>query len=279
MSFLTHRPLVSLDGRKLPYFPSNLGGASGVIAGWTIAPLFALVSFVRQARTFHPRGPTYHASVVEHPAAPSELQPLARRLTGRALVRFSGALWKRSQTLPDVLGCAVRFRRNQNETPDPDPDDQDLLFATIRRPYTMFLSPLTTRISDYLANDYFAVSPFDVGLPWPVYFRLRPEHAASEAGTRSDRLLRQVSRADAALSLEVSDNPFGPWDPLLRVCLERLAPIDGEALRFHPFRAGRGLRPRGFIHALRHGVYTLSQRARPPISTPTGRDHGALNSP
>jgi hypothetical protein len=268
MRLLTHTPLVSLDGPKLSRIPGNPGGSSGAVAGWMIAPLFALVSFVRQARTFHPRGPTYHASVVEHPAAPAELQPLARRLTGRALVRFSGALWKSSQTLPDVLGCAVRFRRNQDETPVPDNDDQDLLLATIRRPYTMFLSPLTTRISDYFANDYFAVSPFDVGLPWPVYFRLRPDHASNEAGVRSERLLRQVSRADAGLSLEVSDHPFGPWQPLLRITLERLAPIDGEALRFHPFRAGRGLRPRGFIHALRLGVYTLSQRARPRHASP-----------
>jgi hypothetical protein len=269
MSLLTHTPRVALDGQKLPNFPSNLGSTSGVIAGWTIAPLFALVSFMRQARTFHPRGPTYHASVVEHPAAPSELQSLAHRLAGRALVRFSGALWKGSQTLPDVLGCAVRFRRNQNETPDPDQDDQDLLLATIRRPYTMVFSPLTTRVSDYFANDYFAVSPFNVGLPWPVYFRLRPDHASTEAGLRSERLLRQVSRADAGLSLEVSARPFGPWAPLLRVTLERLAPIDGEALRFHPFRAGRGIRPRGFIHALRLGVYTLSQRARPRHRSPT----------
>jgi hypothetical protein len=263
MSLLIRPPLVSLDAKNLPTCRSDRGGLIGAIAGWTIAPLFALLSFVRQARTFHPRGPTYHASVVEHPSAPPTLQPLARRLTGHALVRFSGALWKGSQTLPDVLGSALRFRRNENETPDPDDDDQDLLLATIRRPYTMFLSPLTTRISDYFANDYFAVSPFDVGLPRPVYFRLRPDHASRETGTRNERLLRQVSRANAGLSLEVSDHPFGPWDPLLRVTLERLASIDGEALRFHPFRAGRGLRPRGFIHAVRLGVYTLSQRARP----------------
>lgn len=30
-----------------------------------------------------------------------------------------------------------------------------------------------------------------------------------------------------------------------------------------PFRAGRGVEPRGFVHGLRRGVYTLSQRARP----------------
>jgi hypothetical protein len=51
-------------------------------------------------------------------------------------------------------------------------------FATIRRPWTMPLAPLATVTTDYLANDYFAVSPFSLeGDPngSRVYFRIHPQ--------------------------------------------------------------------------------------------------------
>jgi hypothetical protein len=241
----------------------------GVAAGWLISPLFGFVSLVRHARTFHPRGPIFTASVAKHPGTPAALVPLANRLAGRALVRFSGALWKHAERVPDVLGCAIRFRRDERETHEPDPDDQDLLFATIRRPWTMPLSPVSTDVRDYLANDYFGVAPFDAALGHAIYLRLHPVHPANgEAETRRDRLAHAAARGDATLNLEVGDGPYGPWTAIVVVSLERTASVDGEALRFDPFRTGRGVRPRGFIHALRRGVYSMSQRSRPSSAGP-----------
>lgn len=229
-----------------------------------MAPMFALTSRVRRARTFHPRGLTFLATVAESPDVPRELSSLATRLAGSALVRFSGALWKSAEGVPDVLGCAVRLQREQREKAIPADDDQDLLFATIRRPWTMPLAPFSTNVHDYLANDYFAVSPFDAGLARPVYLRLHPEgRSADGEGSRLDRLTREVERGGARLRLDVSDRPFGPWTPVVTLVLERLARVDDEALRFLPFRAGRGVQPRGLVHAMRIGVYRLSQRARP----------------
>lgn len=238
----------------------------GVAAGWAVAPFFALVSFVRHARTFHPRGPVFQGDVSRHPEVPPELHGLADRLLGSALVRFSGALWKRSQRLPDVLGCAVRLCRGRASA-TPDADDQDLLFATIRRPWTMAGSPFTTDVKDYLANDYFAVSPFEVGYDRSVYFRLHPIHASQQGGqTRNERLHEETRHGSAELEIDLSTSPFGPWMPLLMITLDRAAAVDGETLRFLPFRDGRGVRPAGFVHALRAGVYALSQRARPSHS-------------
>ncbi|HEX4340869.1 MAG TPA: hypothetical protein VH062_33405 [Polyangiaceae bacterium] len=256
-------------GHDQDFTPSRSGGpkatfALGVAAGWVMAPLFGLVSFARQARTFHPRGPTFHAVVTRHTSTPASLELLADRLVGHALVRFSGALWKNSENIPDVLGCALRFRRTDENSAEASPGDQDLLFATIRRPWTMPLSPFTTRIHDYLGNDYFAVSPFDAGVGRRLYLRLHPEHASSDpTGSRRARLAHEVERGHAHIHLEVSEHPFGPWSPLVIVSPERVANVDGEALRFRPFRDGRGMHPRGFIHALRVGVYSTSQRARP----------------
>jgi hypothetical protein len=244
-----------------------VGTALGRAAGWAAAPFFAAVSFARRARTFHPRGPVFHAEVSPHATVPSHLRALGERLSGPALVRFSGALWKKTESVPDVLGCALRVRRTKEETAEPAGDDQDLLFATIRRPWTMPFSPLTTNRRDYLANDYFAVSPFDVGLEHDVYLRLHPErHSTTHEGTRSDRLARAVMRGEARLVLEAAQKPFGPWTPVAAVVIERDAAVDGEALRYRPFREGRGVRPRGFVHALRKAVYPASQSARP--------DHG-----
>lgn len=249
----------------------------GVLTGWLIAPLFGLTSGVRRARTFHPRGPVFLAHVVRHPDVPPELHALADRLMGDALVRFSGALWKREpRWLPDVLGCALRFRRTRRETASACPDDQDLLFATIRRPWTMPFSPWTTDVHNYLANDYFAVSPFECHeVTQPIYLRLHPSAwPRVYAETRGAKLAQAVRAGAVALDLECSTRPFGPWQPFAQVRLEREAEVDGEALRFQPYRTGRGVRPYGFIHALRVGVYTLSQQSRPrqsrarePVST------------
>jgi hypothetical protein len=229
-----------------------------------VAPLFGLVSFARHARTFHPAGPIFHAAVTRHLDAPPAYRALAQRLSGFALVRFSGALWKHADRLPDVLGCAIRLTRSERETALPAPDDQDLLFATIRRPWTMPFAPLTTDVRDYLANDYFGVSPFDVGLAQRFYLRLHPIHPATEQETtRTKRVETETALGSACLSLDVGEHPFGPWTPLLAISLERPAHVDGEALRFEPFHSGRGIQPIGFIHALRRGVYNLSQQARP----------------
>ena len=240
---------------------------AGLVLGWAIGPVFAFVSWLRRSRTFHPRGTVFHAWAAQHPAVTPQLSALAERLTGRALVRFSGALWKRAEGIPDVLGCAVRLRQDDSDAVEPEAGDQDLLFATIRRPWTMPFAPFSTAVHDYLANDYFAVSPFDTGFSEIVYLRLHPATTTRErSGTRSERLARTVGRHDAVLDLEASSAPFGPWSPLLTLVLQRPALVDGEALRFRPFRNGRGLTPRGFVHSLRVGVYALSQRARPSRS-------------
>jgi hypothetical protein len=110
------------------------------------------------------------------------------------------------------------------------------------------------------------VSSFDARLPGNahLYFRIHPENVTHDrAGSRYERLMRATNRHDAVLELQASRGAYGPWFPLLTVVLQRPAVIDGEALRFRPFRDGRGLTPRGFVHSLRVGVYALSQRARP----------------
>lgn len=273
---------------------------AGEVMGVAAAPFFAMTSALRRARTFHPRGDCADADVSIADGVPQQYRVLAERLSGNAFVRFSDALTKKKARWPDVLGCAIRFG---GDVDDPAVDgDQDLLLATIKRPWTMPFSPFTTRVNDYLDNDYFAVSPFSVatsraggnGTAEPrVYFRLRPiskepgalittesptgpisslrASSAKSRRSRSEQRRRRFERAiangSAVFTLGIAHGPWGPFAPLVRVQLVSVRLTDPASLRFDPFRSGRGIEPHGFVHALRRGVYGASQRAR-TLKTP-----------
>jgi len=238
----------------------------GLVLGALLAPLTGFVSFVRRSRTFHPRGVLCRAeieAVTDDPA----LALVAAALQGPALVRFSAALWKRGEFI-DVLGCALRFLREPLGT-TPGAGDQDLLFATIRRPWTMALAPFATDVRDFLANRYYAVSPFQVA-ERRVEWRLSPERPSPAGASRGQRLERAIESGSLALILEWA--PYRPpwrafdesaFRPLARVHRFELLDLDQERLRFDPFRAGRGITPVGFVHWLRRATYAASQRARP----------------
>ena len=229
----------------------------GQAAGFLLAPLAGTLSMLRRARMFHPEGAVYRAEMV---AVAGPFPGLGRRLKGPALARFSTALWRGGSEWMDALGIALRLGAAPSETPRAG--DQDLLFATIQHPWTMPFAPLTTEQHDFLANDYFAVSPFDVAGVGRGKLRLvasRPRRL--QARDRGARLDEAVARGEASLRLEVQTQER--WEPVVEVRILERAEIDQEALRFSPFRDGKGLTPRGFVHGLRRATYLLSQLARP----------------
>jgi hypothetical protein len=212
----------------------------GSTLGWLAAPLFALTSRLRRARTFHPSGEVFIADVTPEDGA----GVLGERLRGPALVRVSGALWKGDRERLDVLGVAVRLRRTREPSADPSADDQDLLFATIRSPWAVPFAPFTTDVHDFLANDYFALSPFDVPGFGRAYLRLRPSGPSGGPpdASRLERLRAAVARGDATLRLEVRAARDDQWKEVAVIALREPAPLDQEHLR--------------------RGVYTVSQRGR-----------------
>lgn len=187
---------------------------------------------------------------------PAALENLGDKLAGEGLLRLSNALWKSVQW-PDALGCALAFVDSKGRP------EQHLLMATIRRPWTMPFAPFTTRVGDYLANDYFAVSPFSApNIPW-MWLRLHPEerHEKQFASTRR-LLLSQQAEVQRTLTLDASPGPRGPWTPFLRLTLREILAGDPPGIEFDPFLDDRGLVPRGFIHALRRGAYEGSRQGR-----------------
>jgi hypothetical protein len=239
---------------------------SGWLAGLALSPFTGAVSALRQSRMFHPRGLVCRAEVIAM-AGTAALEPLAAALAGPALVRWSSAWWKLGERA-DVLGCAIRFSSDPLGS-EPLLSDQDLLLATIQRPWSMPFAPWTTRQHDFLANCYYGVSPFEVD-ERRVEWRLRPEHESPLGSSRRERLEHALRNDTARLRLELAPYAGALHEPrnvsfesVAQLRLQQLVEIDQEALRFDPFRAGRGVVPVGFVHALRKATYRLSQRARP----------------
>lgn len=231
--------------------------------GAGLAPLAALGSLVRRARILHPDGVVYRAEVTEVATTDAALARLGKALAGPALVRFSSAWWKRGPELPDVLGLALRLRSDETVSAEPGPRDQDLLFATIRWPLTTLLAPLSTDAHSFLHDDYHGVSPFRVEGLGRVKLRLRTPHRGSDGQSREQALASAVASGRAELTLQVRRLGLGRYRDVAVVRLRAPVLVDQEALRFSPFRCARGVRPVGFIHALRRATYAASQLARP----------------
>src|SRR5688572_20992031 len=135
------------------------GEITGRIAGLALSPFTGLISAARHSRMFHPSG-LLCAAVAEPLATAGRASEVAARLAGPVLVRWSSAWWKAGEWI-DVLGCALRFSV-EPLTAEPKPTDQDLLLATIQRPWTMPFAPFTTNDHDFFSNTYYGVSPFEV---------------------------------------------------------------------------------------------------------------------
>lgn len=236
-------------------FTQRLGFWGGLVLG----PMAAIGAAIRHARFLHPEGVLY-AARVEPLVNEGPRGLLAHRLAGPALVRLSGAWWKHLE-LPDVLGLAIRFRQFEPST-RAEPDDQDLLLATIRQPATTLLAPATTEQHDYLANDYYAVSPFEVDDVGRARFRAVAVPVQETGESREEKLEGAVWARRAELQLEVQLPGTRGYQPLARVALVERLNLDQGAMAFDPYRSGRGIHPVGFVQGLRRLTYALARLGR-----------------
>jgi hypothetical protein len=231
--------------------PKNLREYLGWAAGVALSPVIAAASWLREGRVAHPSGIVCAADVV--PIAGDELAAVARRFAGGAIVRFSGAFWKRLDA-PEPLGCALRFRGPRPLIADPSPGDQDLITAT----------PSLYR-HDFLRRPYNAIGNFDLDRLHDVALRLMPVDTAPHPGdNRRERLLHAIDTGQATLRLEMRTRKDSdmPWQPLCDIHITGLLLLDQSALGFSPWRTGLGLIPRGALQAARAVIYPTGQAAR-----------------
>lgn len=238
----------------------------GRAVGTLFGPPFRAISEQRHARSLHAEGICLRAEVVPLLTGPA-LVSVGQRLAGPALVRLSTALWRGGKEWPDILGAAVRFTRELPLVAQARPGDQDLLFSSMRHMWTLAPAALfTTRVHDYLENDYFGIAPFQVQGVGRLKLRLTSSREGPVLhGSRVERLQLAMSMGTAVLTFEAQSLDSGAphtWTPLADLFLREEVTLDPEVLRFSPFRDGLGITPRGFLHNMRRSAYPESQEGR-----------------
>lgn len=237
----------------------------GFAGGFVLAPFIAAGSYLRCARVLHPDGIVYRAEVTVDARA-GAARAVAERLAGPALVRLSSALFRRTEgraTRPDLLGVAIRFKDDPAVSVVPELGDQDILFATLRSVLTLLPALLTTRTSSFLLDDYYAMGVFDAAELGRVRLRLVSPDIPSGELSREEALEQAVRAGRAVFELEARPARCGSrYQPIAQIRLLEQVHVDQAALRFSPFRTGRRIVPRGFLHALRILPYPASQLAR-----------------
>jgi hypothetical protein len=237
--------------------------AAGSFAGMLAAPAFAAGAILRRGRFLHAEGVCFQASVTALPTPPP-LAAIGKRLSGSALVRLSSGLWRGGKEWPDLLGCSIRFGLTEPGTGQAANDAQDLLCITLPKLWLLAVAPMLTRTHDFLSNSYDGGGLFEIDEMGLVKLELCPQPTAQEQGaTRLQKLCQAVATGTAAFVLRAQPvDMTEPAIPLVEIRLEKQLDLDQNALAFSPFRFGRGIKPRGFIQAMRRPVYALSQRLR-----------------
>jgi hypothetical protein len=235
--------------------PETRAEKLGQLIGVALAPLMRVLARLRGARAFHPFGTIQHGGI--SPAGVGAARALGERLSGHALLRFSTAFWNNDREWPDGLGLAIRFRGARGDSPLPRAGDQDLLFNTARSVAGLWLMPFITDVHDFLANDYYALGEFDIAGVGRSYLRVVAARPPAVGDTRDARLFAAIREGQARLRIELMRADGRAWEPcaVIQIRGPVMLPLDDEELRFSPFRTGRDIVPRGFLHATRRAVY------------------------
>lgn len=226
--------------------------------------VFFFLSFLRRARFFHPSGVVYSARAWPAPGLASVAGvEVAERLSGTALVRFSGGIFKQKGQVArtDSLGLGVRFHGQPGLCATNAPGGQDLFLVSFHSFKAMAHDIKATNSHDYLANTYWAIAPYEVEGLGRVSLRITAFGAGGMGVARDERLEDAVRAGAASLRLEMAPWGTNDYQPLADVRLDSRVELEDE-LRLTPRASGRGLRPTGFLQGLRVFPYAASHLAR-----------------
>jgi len=230
------------------------------VTGRAAGAAFAALSRLRGAKSLHPRGQVYEASLsVEGSAhAPAGATLLGTPAEHPAIARFSRSVGL-PELLPDLFGIALRL-------PDVHGPGrhQDLLAVTsVDRPllHRVFVPVVDPQQAPYSSSLPYRAGPhrFLIGFQ-PVPGSPRPR-----TGTLDERLA--AAAATGRLELYLSVAPLsGRFRPVARLRIGRRLPEAANAIRFNPWNTGGGMEPAGVLNRLRRPAYPASQRGWAPGS-------------
>ncbi|HZG94980.1 MAG TPA: hypothetical protein VEZ46_09720 [Mycobacteriales bacterium] len=216
------------------------------------ATIFGVLSAIRGARIFHPKGAAFEATVEIEPTGPAYGVPLLdTRAAHPAVVRLSRGAGL-PEPAPDILGVAIRLTDVHGAALH-----QDLLLASSReRPGVRHLMVPAPGFAGHLFSSILLYRVGDQQLligartPAGAVHTIDEATAAAEAGDlRFELLVAPV---------------FGRWRRVGTVSVRhRLPQAASEALRFNPWNTGGGIMPAGPLQRLRRAAYPASQAARP----------------
>lgn len=232
--------------------PSRRAGVPRPAAA-AVGALFRGVSALRSARSLHPYGVVFEATVaVERPVRGLDGVPLLSRAGSYdAAVRLSRAAGL-PQPLPDGHGLTVRVVDAHGEG-----QHQDFLLHTSLD--GAFLHHLLLPSRGFFSLPYSSVLLYRIGGALKLVGAL-PRTKPVGGGTDFEQLLRTTAGREVRFALALAE-PFGRWQPLAEIRLgERVPAADAESLRFNPWNTGGGIRPVGPLMGLREAAYRESQR-------------------
>ena len=271
------------------------------LAGKIAAGVFAFISgVVRNARTFHPDGRVFRASVRSLQPADAGLARAADMLAGEALLRIGMGVMKRGMPawladhIPDAPSIAARFYTastpGEIRVQRRAGEDLDVLSTAGGDRLWKLLLNLATgggdyglHQLDYFRNVYYADVPYKIdGGQMDVWLRIIPDASDGDKESVSpvDGAGRERALTDAVArraTFRIEAQPAGeshePFVPLAQIRLEEEIQIDQEALHFDPI-AGRGFVPHGLLTDVRRRVYPASAQSRPGSAEERKRREG-----
>ncbi|HYO53180.1 hypothetical protein [Archangium sp.] len=235
--------------------------------------VFFILSFLRRARFFHPSGVVYSGRAVPASGLESVAEAqVAALLSGATLVRFSGGLFKSKGkgARMDSLGLGLRFHCQPGPCSPESRGCQDLFLVSFRSFGVMARDIKASNPCDYLANTYWAITPYEVKGLGRVSLRITPFGAGGPAEARDERLEDAVREGVARLQLEMAPLGTDEYRPLAEIHIEERVELE-DALHLTPRASGSGLRPVGFLQGLRVAPYAASHLARRLLKGPSGR--------
>ena len=239
--------------------PNPLPGSVIPATARPLGRVLAALARARGGKPVHPRGMVFEATlrVTGAPQAPRGVPFLRTPAEHSGVVRFSRSLGM-PPWLPDAFGIALRL----SDLHGPGRHQDFLLVSSFDHPV---LHHLLIATRDAWSRPYSSSLPYLAGEERILIGALPlPDSPRPPGRTADERLMRAAATGRLRFALAVA--PYrGRFAPVGELAVGHRLPGDRDAMAFHPYNSGGGLRPTGALNRLRPASYASAQAARSTV--------------